>query len=204
MHSDPTHPDFWSPRYESGRTPWDLGRVPPALERFLAARPGRGQRVLLPGCGTGYEIAAFAAAGYDVTAIDFSPAAIARARDHLPPHLGAQIVQGDFFDFAFPRAPFDLIYERTFVCALPPAEWPRIAQRTADLLAPGGSLAGIYFFGDKDDGPPFGFAPGEAERIFGSASELIDDQPIPPDESPPLFANQERWQERRRKSSSGS
>ncbi len=79
--NDSTNPEFWSTRYASGEMPWDLQGVPKALTTFLARtkRRSRGS-VLIPGCGSGYEIAAFDAAGYDVTAIDFSPAAIKRAR----------------------------------------------------------------------------------------------------------------------------
>src|SRR6185503_5808843 len=74
-----THPDFWNPCYSSGRTPWDQGAVPAALQRYLSAHPGRGARALVPGCGSGYEIRALADAGYDVTAIDFSPVAATQA-----------------------------------------------------------------------------------------------------------------------------
>lgn len=198
MTAASSHPDFWNPRYAAGRTPWDYGGVPPALARFLARRPGRGARVLLPGCGSGYEIAAFAAAGYEVTAIDFSPPAVARARRQAGPGLAERILEGDFFTHDFAAAPFDLVYERTFVCALPPDLWPGTVTRTASLLAPGGTLAGLYFFGAKDDGPPYGLEAGEAATLFGTHFVVVDDRAIPAEESLPLFAGAERWQERRR------
>ena len=50
MSSSPSQPDFWNPRYEAGRTPWDFGATPPALSRYLAEHPGRGARALVPGC----------------------------------------------------------------------------------------------------------------------------------------------------------
>ena len=201
MNEEPTKPEFWNQRYDAARTPWDLGAVPPALTRYLAAHPGRGQRVLIPGCGSGYEVVAFADAGYVVTAIDFSPPAVAQARANLGPALAARVVEGDFFACDFADAPFDLVYERTFLCALPPDLWPKIVARTAALLRPGGALAGIYFFGDKDDGPPFGLAPGEPESLFRGQFGLVADQPIPAAESLPMFAGRERWQERRRSGS---
>lgn len=191
-------PEFWNPRYRSGTTPWDLGHVPPALDRYLAAHLGRGASVLIPGCGSGYEIAAFSAAGYSVTAIDFSPPAVARARANLPPLLAERVVEGDFFTYDFPAAPFDLVYERTFLCALPPALWPRIVERTASLLKPGGTLVGLYFFGEKNDGPPFGLDPEEPARLFADRFAQVDDRAVPAEESLPLFVNRERWQERRR------
>jgi hypothetical protein len=40
--------------------PWDFGGVPVFLEKHYG--PGR---VLIPGCGSGYEIEAFSSAGWD-------------------------------------------------------------------------------------------------------------------------------------------
>lgn len=200
MPDDSSLPGFWNERYTARITPWDFGGTPAPLRRYLAARPGRGQRVLIPGCGFGYEVEAFAAAGYAVTAIDFSPPAVARAHARLPAGLRERVLEGDFFTHDFAAAPFDLVYERTFLCALPPALWPKAVARAASLLAPGGVLAGIYFHGDKDDdGPPFGLAPDEPARLFDPHFALVDDRPVPAAESQPLFAGRERWQERRRR-----
>jgi protein-L-isoaspartate O-methyltransferase len=64
--------------------------------------------VLVPGCGTGYEVAAFARHGDDVLGIDFSEAAVDAARRYLGPQ--SQLVrQADFFAGA--EGPFDLVYE---------------------------------------------------------------------------------------------
>lgn len=199
----PSDPAFWDARYLAQRTPWDYGRVPLALTRWLASHPGRGATVLIPGCGSGYEIIAFAAAGWRVTALDFSPAAVARARAVVGPALAERVLRGDFFTEDFSDAPFDLIYERTFLCALPPELWPKLAERTAALLKPDGMLAGFYFFGEKEDGPPFGLMPGEDEQILGRTLMRTRDEPIPKEESLPLFAGRERWQEWRRASGPG-
>lgn len=198
-----TDPDFWNVRYRSGRTPWDQGGVPPALERYLSRPksqpPTAVPSVLIPGCGSGHEIAAFAWAGYRVTAIDFSPAAVARARAHLPPELGGCVIEGDFFTTAFADASFDLIYERTFLCALAPAMWPAVTKRLAGLLAKDGTVAGLYFFGDKEDGPPFGLDAAEPAALFDPHFKLYRDEPVPGGESLPLFVGRERWQERRKR-----
>ncbi|HZP59341.1 MAG TPA: methyltransferase domain-containing protein [Opitutaceae bacterium] len=196
MPEDPNQPEFWNRRYDDARLPWDFNGVPADLSRFLAAGQAHGD-VLIPGCGSGYEVAAFAAAGCRVTAIDFSPPAVDRARAHVGPVLADRIVLGDFFTHPFSPASFDLIYERTFLCALPPARWPLIARRLGELLKPGGRLVGFFFFGDKDDGPPFGLAAGEAGHLFDSAFTLETDEPVA--DSLPLFAGGERWQIRRRK-----
>jgi SAM-dependent methyltransferase len=199
MTDDPTRPGFWDERYTAGRTPWDQGGVPPELARRLAARKDRGLRVLIPGCGQGHEVSAFAAAGHDVTAIDFSAPAVERARTRLGPALAPRVQVADFFHHAFIPGTFDLVYERTFLCAQEPASWPRVARRTAELLRPGGALLGFYFLGPKEDGPPYGLDPEEPAAIFGADFTLVESAPVPATESLPLFAGREFWHEWRRR-----
>ena len=124
MASDSSKPDFWDTRYRDGVTPWDAGRVPPRLARWLAAQPAA-RRVLVPGCGSGYEVRAFAEHGDDVLGIDFSDAAIDAARSTLG-KLAARVRKADFFTLEAP--PFEVVYERTFLCALPPRERTRWAR----------------------------------------------------------------------------
>jgi SAM-dependent methyltransferase len=186
---DAAQPDFWEKRFREGFTPWDAGRVPAALEKFLKAEP-RGQRVLIPGCGSGYEVRAFAEAGFEVLAIDFAPAAVERARQVLGP-LAHLVRLADFFDFDA-GAPFDLVYERAFLCALPRRMWPRYAPRVAGLLRPEGRLAGFLFFDDNDRGPPFGLKRGELDALMSENFDLAADAAV--GDSIPVFAGKERWQ----------
>ena len=125
-------PDFWTMRYAAGRTPWDFGGVPAALKSFLERSSIRG-RVLIPGCGSGYEVQAFHTEGYDVSAMDFSPAAVEQAKRVLGV-LAERIILGDFFAYDFGQRRFDLIYERTFLCSMSPSRWPEYVDRMADLL----------------------------------------------------------------------
>ena len=198
MKDDPMRPGFWDERYAAGLTPWDQGGVPPELTRRLAARKERGLRVLIPGCGHGHEVAAFNAAGHEVTAIDFSAPAVERARKRLGTALAARVQVADFFTHPLPPGSFDLVYERTFLCAQAPAIWPRVARRTAELLRPGGTLLGFYFLGGKEDGPPFGLDPAEPDRLFGAQFTLVERAPVPVMESLPLFAGREFWHAWRR------
>jgi SAM-dependent methyltransferase len=186
---DAARPEFWEKRFNEGFTPWDAGEAPAALAQFLKAGP-RGQRVLIPGCGSGYEVRAFAEAGFEVVAIDFAPAAIERARKILGPL--AQLVRlEDFFKFD-PGGPFDLVYERAFLCALPRRLWPRYSPRVVDLLRPGGRLAGFFFFDDKERGPPFGLKSGELETLLEKHFDRTADAAV--SDSIPIFVGKERWQ----------
>ena len=190
--SDSNRPDFWTVRYAAGKTPWDFGGVPAALKSFLARSSTRG-RVLIPGCGSGYELHAFQDAGYDVSGIDFSPAAVDHAKSVLG-DLGERVILGDFFTHDFGERRFDLIYERTFLCSMTPSRWPLYVQRTADLLVTGGRLIGIFLYGQSSSsGPPFPLTNAQAEQLFEKRFQLIRNDTV--SDSLPLFRGMEKWQE---------
>jgi hypothetical protein len=190
---DPAGPAFWDVRFRECFTPWDAGGVPAAVREFLAREPAK-LRVLIPGCGSAYEARAFTEAGHDVVAIDFSAAAIDAARRVLG-ELERILVFGDFFEFDF-GAPFDLVYERAFFCALPRAHWPRWAGRVAEVLRPGDRLAGFFYWDNAPGGPPFGLKAGELESLLAPAFDRIEDAAVA--DSIPVFAGRERWQTWRR------
>jgi SAM-dependent methyltransferase len=193
-HQNPDLPDFWDHRFRNAVTPWDAGGVPAALAAFARGHQG-GRRVLIPGCGTGWEARHLAERGFDVTALDFSAEAIAAARATLGPHAHC-LVHADFFAFD-PGSAFDVVYERTFLCALPRRRWPQYAGRVASLLKPRGVLAGFFFFGDEPKGPPFGTRPEGLESLLGPFFAREDDRAV--DDSIPLFRGRERWQVWRRR-----
>jgi SAM-dependent methyltransferase len=185
---DPRTPGFWDERFEHDFTPWDFKGVPQALRDFVA-RDSAPRTVLIPGCGNGYELVCLSEAGWDATAIDFSPAAVSRARAQVGP-WARRVVEADFFAWQ-PRQALDLIYERAFLCALPPAMRPQVAARWAELLAPGGELAGFFFFGTSPKGPPFGIARAELEALLRPHFELVEEGEVV--DSLPVFGGQERW-----------
>lgn len=190
MAQDSSKADFWDVRFRGGMTPWDAAGVPLALRHRLG-QPRSPARVLIPGCGTGYEVRAFAEHGDDVTAIEISDAAIEAARRELGP-LAERVKKADFF--AFDTAPFDLIYERAFLCALPRRLWPQWATRVAELVRPGGELAGFFYFDDNERGPPFGISAQRLGELLLPGFELTQDLQIPPEQSIPVFKGKERWQ----------
>jgi SAM-dependent methyltransferase len=185
---DPLAPAFWDERFERDFTPWDLKGVPQALRDFVARDPAS-RTVLIPGCGNGYELVCMLDAGWDASAIDFSPVAVSRARGVVG-RWAAQVVEADFFTWRPPQV-LDLIYERAFLCAMPPAMWPQVAARWAQLLAPGGELAGFFFFGSAPKGPPFGIARAALEELLAPWFDLVEEGEVV--DSLPVFAGQERW-----------
>ena len=191
---DPLSPRFWDERFERGFTPWERGGAPLALRRFVAGA-GRPLTVLVPGCGSAHELALMCAAGWDATAIDFSPAAVARARALAGPWAD-RIVQADFFTYEPPR-PLDLVYEQAFLCAMPRTRWADVARRWETLLGSGGLLAGYFFFDDTPKGPPFGIARARLDALLGDGFECVADEAV--EDSVPVFAGRERWMVWRRR-----
>ena len=186
MSSDSSRADFWDTRYQGGVTPWDAGGLPPRFKLWLE-KQAPGQRVLVPGCGSGYEVRAFAEHGDDVLGIDFSDEAVARASKLAP-----SVRKADFF--ALREPPFDLVYERTFLCALPRRLWPRWGAHIATLVRPGGKLAGYFFFDDNERGPPFGISPDALHGLLEGAFQLMEEEAVPAAQSVPVLAGKERWQ----------
>ena len=183
--------EYWDFRYRTNRTPWDPGRTPQAVLQWIERTPPRRRHVLIPGCGRGHEIFSFSGAGWNTAAIDLSPAAIEKVKRRANRALAKQIHCGDFFTHPFNPPTFDVIYERTFLSSLPPARWPDYVNRVATLLKPGGLLLGYFYFGHKDNEPPYGLAEGEDRRLFETPFVLVEDTLVA--DSLPIFADRERW-----------
>jgi SAM-dependent methyltransferase len=195
LPSDSSRAEFWDTRFRDGVTPWDAGAVPTKLKEWWRAR-SPAQKVLIPGCGTGYEVRWFAEQGHDVLGIDFSDEAIEAARRALG-RFANRVRKADFF--ALPESRFDLVYERALLCALPRALWPDWARRVAELVRPGGELAGFFYLDDNQRGPPFGTSREGLNQLLAGAFDLTSDEPVPPVESIPVFKGKEIWQVWRRR-----
>lgn len=182
---------FWTKRWEAGKIPWDMGGIPPQLLSFLQRTEGPA-RVLIPGCGSGYEVRAFHETGHDVTAVDFSLPAVAHAKEVLGP-LGDKVVHGNFFKYDFGGSRYDLVYERGFLCSLPMERWPDYASRMADLVAPGGRLVGMFLYGQEPEPPPFPLTSETAAGLLGQHFRLLGDESVT--QSVPVYQGMEHWQE---------
>jgi hypothetical protein len=115
--------------------PWHAEELPPALDDALAARRGR-----LVDLGTGGGTIAIAAArrGFQVTATDIAPTALARARDRA----GELPILFVLDDVAAPRlaGPFDVAVDCGVLHCLPRTRWPAYAAAVTALIRPGGAL----------------------------------------------------------------
>ncbi|MGZ5074829.1 MAG: hypothetical protein ACXWBL_16930, partial [Usitatibacter sp.] len=121
--------------------------------------------------------------------------ALAAARAVLGPHAG-RVRHADFFA-PIEGEPFDMVYERAFLCALPRRMWADWGRRMGQVVAPGGVLAGFFYFDAGERGPPFPLeAQAELDRLLAPAFERVEDAPV--DDSIAVFRGKERWQVWRR------
>jgi len=130
----------------------------------------RRKTALVPGCGRGYDVLLLASLGYDAYGLEVSEkaveACIMNAAGSFDTYKAASkeagktdeggrytFIQGDFFaqewlaDSALDDKDFkfDLIYDYTFLCALPFEARPSWAARMSQLLAKDGRLLCLEF-----------------------------------------------------------
>ena len=196
---NPGEPDFWESRYQTDNTPWDIGHVPVRLSDYLNQSRFTGS-VLIPGCGAAHEAKLFAGLDWKVTAVDFSPSAVMRARESLG-ELPGEVVLADFLSYRpvdEASNGFDCVYERAFLCSLPPMLRTRYVQQCASLLKEGGQLVGFFYVADGKKGPPFPISHQELLSTMSAAFDLLADEPVSED-SLAIFKGNERWQVWRRR-----
>ena len=160
----------WLARWESGQTGWHEAGGNSALRKFWPRLPA-GNRVLVPLCGKTPDLLWLAKQGLDVTGVELSEIA-ARAffvESGIPFETkthgnllcirgvdqAVTIVCGDYFQFS--DKPFDALYDRAALVALPPELRPDYVEHTRSLLKPGAAqlLITLEYDQVKANGPPF-------------------------------------------------
>lgn len=195
-HQRPELPDFWDHRFRAGVVPWEAEDVPGDFKAFSIGHGVQGSgTALVPGCGAAHEARFLDDLGWKVVAMDFSPAAIERARSNLAGWQGV-LLCADFFTHPM-KTRYSLIYERAFLCALPRKLWPGYGARMAELAEPGGILAGYFYFGDDLKGPPFAMAREQLDGMLSPWFDLAAETDVA--DSIPVFKGRERWMVWRRR-----
>lgn len=119
--------------------PWDTGITPPELEAFIQTHPPG--RALDLGCGTGTNVLSLAAAGWQVTGVDFSWRAVRLAERRLrAARQQADIRLGDVTDLDDLSPCFDLILDIGCFHQLDTSGRERYRRQIDRLLAACGTL----------------------------------------------------------------
>jgi cyclopropane fatty-acyl-phospholipid synthase-like methyltransferase len=168
--------EYWENRYQTKEMSWEKGAPSPGLADFLAAHPDlkRGA-VCVPGCGTGHDVRAIAAAGFDAVGFDIAPSAIALAEEKTKAAgLAAKFQLADFLH-AGPPQKFDWLFEHTLFCAIQPGERDAYVRAVLRWLKPGGNYLAVNYFGCGPDGPPFPTTRAEQLERFSPHFDLLAD-----------------------------
>lgn len=151
---------------------------PPALLELLALGRVPAGRILVPGCGTGYDLATLARPDREVVGIDLSrdaQAAFRTAHPDLPGRVVYEVT--DFFSYDADTG-FDFVWDYTFFCALDPDQRGHWAETMARLIKPSGTLATLIFpFEDpipNREGPPWPINTGLVRSFVEEAFEEVD------------------------------
>ena len=165
--------EYWSNRYVTEAAPWDMGQPTPILKSILPQIKLPKSRVLVLGCGSGFDAAYFAEQGHVVTAVDLSDEALKLARErhktsnvhwtkanalNLPAQLAGQ---------------FDLVFEHTLYCAINPKMRNQLVTTWKNALHSQGQLLGIFFVMDKLTGPPFGGSEWEVRKRLQKSFQML-------------------------------
>jgi SAM-dependent methyltransferase len=129
--------------YRFGTPPWVLGPRE-ELMSFVQARALRPGRALDLGCGEGDNAIFLAQRGFEVTGIDFAPAALAKARAKAErAGVAVRFVEGDLADPAGLRGiegPFDVLVDFGTFDDLDARQRARCLDNVLPLLRPGGRV----------------------------------------------------------------
>ena len=167
----------WESRYQTGDMPWEKGAPSPGLVEYLRSHPPLTGKILVPGCGWGYDVRAISRQVNEVVGLDFAPTAIKGAQA-FPTVANERYISADLFELPPElRGVFDWVWEHTCFCAIDPLMRGRYVQSVCAALKPGGHLLAVFYLNpDHDtDGPPFGVSPCELDAFFGNDFELVQE-----------------------------
>jgi cyclopropane fatty-acyl-phospholipid synthase-like methyltransferase len=164
----------WETRYQTKDMPWEKGEASPGLVDFLAANPQLPKgTVCVPGCGTGHDVRAWAAAGFKAFGFDIAPSAIRLSKERTAAAgLTAEFTQADFLHDDPPFL-FDWIFEHTLFCAINPVEHNNYIGAVSRWLKPDGQYLAVNYLIPDEDGPPFGTTRGEQWQRFSGEFNLL-------------------------------
>jgi SAM-dependent methyltransferase len=171
--------------------PWDSVGFRPELRRLLdtgEVSPATHPRAIDLGCGTGANVVELAARGFEVTGVDFSTVALAKARERARDAGVADRCRFLEVDLTAPTLPvevggaYDLLLDFGTLDDLRPAGQVRMAEHVARLARPEAVVLFWCFHGPRSELPRISFhgpsrmapglEPGDEERLFGDAFDI--------------------------------
>jgi SAM-dependent methyltransferase len=135
-------------------------------------RPGK---ILIAGCGKGYDAVLASKKGFDVYAADFSLEAIKLAKNLAEKEkVKVNLLHEDIFklDSVYKNS-FDYVYDYVTYCSVIPERRKEYAEKIAGLLKHGGKLITLLFpVENREGGPPYAVNVQEFYDLFSEHLQL--------------------------------
>jgi len=157
--------NFWTSKYDSKLTGWDVGYVSRPLKEYIDTLQDKNLKILIPGGGNSYEAEYLHNTGFNnVFVIDISKRPLENIKKRVPDFPENHLIHADFFKL---EGQYDLILEQTFFCALNPELRTKYVDKMHQLLKNDGKLVGLLFnIPLNEDHPPFGGNEKEYRKLF--------------------------------------
>jgi len=188
---------FWIENWREGKRGFHQDKVNPALERYWPSRP-RGSSVLVPLCGKSLDMLWLEQQGLNVTGVEIAEQAVlefchdnglaysVNHREHYISYRlhtrGIRLIVGDFFAYAehYAAEPFDCLYDRAALVALPPEMRKPYVKACKSLLD--GSASGLVVTLEYEQelmkGPPFSVPVEEVQRLWQNQLSCVDERDV--------------------------
>lgn len=190
----------WLSRWREGQTGWHEVNGNAALRQYWPD-PGKGSRILMPLCGKSPDLLWLANRGCCVTGVELSEIAIRdffeKSAIRFECHVAngqtlfqskapdITLVCGDYFEFT--DEPFDALYDRASLVALPLDVRPQYIAHTNSLLMPNAIklLVTLEYDQERVAGPPYAVLSEEVLGYWDELTRIAERNDI--DNSPPKF-----------------
>lgn len=163
---------YWSDRYRSHNTPWDLGKVSSPLKSIIDSLEDKSLKILIPGAGNSHEARYLLEKGFTrVKVLDYAMEPLELLSRQVGNSQSIRVLQEDFFNSS---GSYDLILEQTFFCALELRFRESYKNKMLELLNHNGSLRGVLFnFQGARKEPPYGGSKEEYRLLFKEGFHIL-------------------------------
>lgn len=153
----------------SAQVPWAKNQAHPYLKQWLKELQKAGKSALVIGCGLGDDAELLASIGYQVTAFDISPTAIAWCQQRFPESPVNYLVADLFNLDPSWQYKFDFVFECRNIQALPLDVRSQVIRAIAPLVAQDGTLLVVTRHRDNNtipEGPPWALSDDELSQFI--------------------------------------